>query len=602
MPFQILGLIVFSALAASAAPPIDACPAGKPLASFDLGVQAGDNADQTPIRAVTRLDGGSRLVYKPRELFGGSSDAEVALISIPTTPTGVLGVLDVRPASGSAEWVIPSRAAAVALVYGPQGLSLGKVAKLVFQDRDLITQLATYAEKSAQTEALMEALAASERSGSGQTVEAALQGFTSRYGVALPTLSKGASPDQQALTMMRALHPSIGTIDPLASSSTGLMLQSGSLAASVAGLFLGNPVGLATAGGAMVLNLRSLFFPGSEFRSALVQQAGGASVLCAKREAGKSRTKLVYLWAWKIQGPPAPRLDGLPYRVNLGMENLVLPVKGANLERIRGIKTNVETAQVQWLADQAAFSLNLPPTASRGDRLDVVVEVEDSPTPIVFPGAIEVLGRRPVLQSVNASVPNDLPLELSTGEIPANAFTAVTIRTADSDTQATLHLECTDPKLTIRKLSLRAGEQSGGARLRAVTRGELFLSFEAGTIGQPPCDVSAQLETADGLSQPTVIGRLVRMPRIDKFSLQSELVGDSIYSGWIEGEELETIEKTGWREGAGVPVREAPLPVDNKGSRQRLKIAMPWPPPAPRSALYVWLRGETMGRKSGVVY
>jgi hypothetical protein len=166
MRILFISLLVLNAFEVEAAPPLDACPSGKPLASFDLLVRDGGETEPMALRAVTRLNGGARLIYKPRELFGASGDAEVALISIPTTPTGVLGVLEVQKASTMAEWVIPSRAAAVALVYGPQGLSLAKVAKLVQHDPELMTQLATYAEKSAQTEVLMETLAASEQSGS----------------------------------------------------------------------------------------------------------------------------------------------------------------------------------------------------------------------------------------------------------------------------------------------------------------------------------------------------------------------------------------------------------------------------------------------------
>jgi len=94
----------------------------------------------------------------------------------------------------------------------------------------------------------------------------------------------------------------------------------------------------------------------------------------------------------------------------------------------------------------------------------------------------------------------------------------------------------------------------------------------------------------------------VRLPRIEKFSLGPELIAKATYGGWIEGEELESIEKTGWNPAHGVAVGGPPVPVANHGSRQRMKIAMPWPPPAPRAPLYVWLRGENTGRKSTVVY
>lgn len=602
MRILLVTVLMLSPGVASAVAPLGACPGGKALASFDLNVQSDSDGGQTALRAVTRLDGGARVLYKPQAQFGSNGDAQVALISIPTTPTGVLGVLEARKATESAEWVIPSRAAAVALVYGPQGLSLEKISELMQRDPELIPQLAAYAEKSAQTEVLMETLAQWERSGSGQTLEAALQGFSSRYGVALPALSRGATTDQQAMTLMRALHPAIATFDPLAPDSMSRLQQSGSLAASVAGLFLGSPVGLATAGGAMFLNLRSLLFPGSEFRSALAQQMSDTTVICAKREAVKSRTKLVYLWAWKILGAPAPRLEGLPYRVNLSEANLVVPVKGANLENIRGVSTSMEGAEVQLQNGLRALSIKLPQTARKGDRLDLRIAVEDSPAPIILPGAIELLGPRPVVQSAKPSLPHDLPIDLSEGEIPANAFTAVTIRTEGLDSQPTLHVDCTDPTLTLRKLSIRPGEQAGAARLRTIAKGELFLSLEPGTVGQAPCALRAMLETADGLSDPALIGRLVRLPRIEKFALGPELIAKATYGGWIEGEELESIEKTGWNPGHGVAVGGPPVPVANHGSRQRMKIAMPWPPPAPRAPLYVWLRGENTGRKSTVVY
>jgi hypothetical protein len=621
-------LFLLGAGAALPAPPIGVCPAGRPLAVFDIGVEttkadtnkdeanqapasdagsgkageAGNPAVFAPLRSLVRLEGGSRLIYKPREILTSSEDAEVALISIPTTATGVLGILESRKASQPAEWIIPSRAAAVALVYGPHGLNLNKVVGLVRHDPQLITQLAVYAEKSAQTEELMETLAAWERSGSSQTLEAALQGFSSRYGMALPVLNRSATTDQQALTLMRALHPTLAAFDPLAPSQAGMLQQSGSLAASVAGLFLGNPVGLATAGGAMFLNLRSLLFPGSEFRSALAQQSGGASVLCAKREPNKSRTRLVYLWAWKLPGLPAPRLEGLPYRVNLGPPLLRVPLKGVNLENIRGVTTNLEEAEVELLSGEPALSLKLPPSVGKGARLDLRFEVEDAPAPIVLPGAIELLGPRPVVDSAAASLPQGLPMQLTHGEIPANAFTAVTIRAANVDALPTLHLDCTDPSLTLKKLSIRPGEQAGNARLRTLGKGELFLSFEPAAVGQPPCELGARIETSDGLSDSFVVGRLVRLPRIEKFSLTPELVAESTYSGWIEGEELEAIEMTGWHEAKGVPVAGPPLPVANSGSRQRLKIAMPWPPPAPQAPLYVWLRGEPAGRRTTVAY
>lgn len=448
----------------------------------------------------------------------------------------------------------------------------------------------------------METVANWERSGSTQTLEAALSGFSSRYGVAMPVLNRTATTDQQALTLMRALHPAIATFDPLAPNQATLLQQSGSLAAAVGGLFFGSPVGLATAGGAMFLNMRSLLFPGSEFRSALAQPHAETSVLCAKREPAKTRTKLVYLWAWKLPGAPPPRLDGLPYRVNLEQLTLHIPLKGANLQNIRNVTTSLEGAAVAFTAEPPALTLTLPETAAKGAKIDLRLEVEDSPAPMLLPAAIELLGPRPVLAAVRPSLPPDLPLRLADGELPANAFTAATLRVTGAGPLPTLHLECTDPLLTVKKLSVRPGDQTTTARLRAVGPSDFFLSFEPGAIGQPPCELAARIETADGLSDPHPVGRIVRLPRIEKFSLSSELAAANTYLGWLEGEELEAIERTGWNEETGVAVTSTPLPVSNSGSRQRLRVAMPWPPPAPQSPLYVWLRGESAGRRTTVVY
>lgn len=49
------------------------------------------------------------------------------------------------------------------------------------------------------------------------------------------------------------------------------MQQSGGLAASIAGLFFGNAVGMAAGGTAFIQDIKGTFFPGTEFRSAFAQ-------------------------------------------------------------------------------------------------------------------------------------------------------------------------------------------------------------------------------------------------------------------------------------------------------------------------------------------
>ena len=103
------------------------------------------------------------------------------------------------------------RVSVVAYVYGPAGLNRKKVKDFLSRDEELIAQLADYAEKTAQTEALIAALSAPNSSSAN--VDAALQGFSSKYGLA--QLDRTLPTDQQALLLMRTLTPTMVSYDPI---------------------------------------------------------------------------------------------------------------------------------------------------------------------------------------------------------------------------------------------------------------------------------------------------------------------------------------------------------------------------------------------------
>ena len=114
----------------------------------------------------------------------------------------------------------------------------------------------------------MQELADAEQSGGG--ADAVLKGFSSQYGVSPQKLNTKASSDQQAVLLLKTLLPASNAYDPLANRSAQVQ-QSGGLAASVAGMFFGNPVGLAAGGAALFQNLKTALFPNTEFRSAFAQ-------------------------------------------------------------------------------------------------------------------------------------------------------------------------------------------------------------------------------------------------------------------------------------------------------------------------------------------
>ena len=63
----------------------------------------------------------------------------------------------------------------------------------------------------------------------------------------------------------------------------------------------------------------------------------------------------------------------------------------------------------------------------------------------------------------------------------------------------------------------------------------------------------------------------------------------------LTGQNLETIEKTGWSADQEEVVRGMPLPMPGDGQKQTLQIRIPSPPNR-QAQLYVWLRGESKPR------
>ena len=111
------------------------------------------------------------------------------------------------------------------------------------------------------------------------------------------------------------------------------------------------------------------------------------------------------------------------------------------------------------------------------------------------------------------------------------------------------------------------------------------------------CTLAAVVETdAAGRSDARALGRVVRLPRITGFTLTDEKVGESAYAGLLTGSDLEMIERAGWDTHTGLAVDNLPKPVAGERDRQTLRVALPWPAPAPHAPVCIWLRGEPEGR------
>lgn len=298
--------------AAPEAPPLLSCPAGSPLGAVDLRVHSPKSGDQPlPFGNINHLSEGDTLSYAPILHGKEKRPGEIALVMVPAQRQqgqDPLLVTDPKPADKPQDWKMAQTVSLAAFVYGPQGLSKKKVRSFLSQDDLLIAQLADYADKTAQAEALVSALSNSESSSA--SVNAALTGFASQYGFAVQ-IDKNAPPATQAETLFASMNPQLATYNPLASSTAARAGQTASLATAAATLFFGNPVGLAAGGTAMLLDLRNIAFPDTQFRSSFAQPLSHPTSgldLCGQRSPAPPHTRVAFIWASRIPNQPTPAI------------------------------------------------------------------------------------------------------------------------------------------------------------------------------------------------------------------------------------------------------------------------------------------------------
>ena len=308
--------------------------------------------------------------------------------------------------------------------------------------------------------------------------------------------------------------------------------------------------------------------------------------------------------------PPNPTIEDLPLRANLGESQQTVVLRGTRLDRI----TRVVSPEAVWelapvkpdahdLKDRKA-TVKLQPEAHRGELLAASVSVENIQTPLLFSQALQVAGPRPKIAGVNMSLAQQPDVLLSEGEIPAGAPVSFSLLIHNSDAHPTLSLICTNDGFLKTPVVLHPGDRTATAQLDFAGEEGLFLSVDPGVVGLSGCQLAAIINTESaGSSDPTTLGRLIRLPRIEKFALTDEKLNSTLYAGVLTGMDLQIIEKTGWDGKTGYPVQGIPTPVPGSNTQeQTLKVELPWPPPSPHAPIYVWLRGETAGRLTDVKY
>jgi len=307
--------------------------------------------------------------------------------------------------------------------------------------------------------------------------------------------------------------------------------------------------------------------------------------------------------------PPNPKIFNLPIRLNLEETHETIYMQGTGMERIEEASSAagaITGAQESHAPQPQGWSGEIVLKAGlvEGQRFPLLLKVKGLDNPITVPDAIEIVGPRPAIVSVQKSLTGVLGIGIGDGELPAGTATGLvlTVNHLHDGARPRLELGCESGELR-QPLMLSAGEESGKTSLAFAGPGALYLSVDPGVVGYPGCRLEAMvILDPEGRSDPFALGRVIRIPRLDKFTLTAEKIGDSSYFGILEGRDLDVIERVGWDAQNGVQTNSIPTPVPGDTSYQTLRVVLPWPAPGPHAPLYVWLRGEQTGRKTAVTY
>ncbi len=441
----VLGLLATLLLPGLAAAAGLSCPAGMPLGAFELTVhRESPSGPGIPLNRINRLEEGDKVTYtpvlKPKEKRPG----QVAVVLFASE----VSVLQPHDAEKPATWTVPFRSSLVLYVYGPNGLSTGKIRGFLEKDNELVAQLADYAEKTEHTETVLQALATYESTGAGEGVQAALSGFAGQFGSA-SKIDRTAPLDQQTLSAFRTLNPALSAYDPISPAGPQRLAQTTGLATTVAAMFFGSTVGLAAGGTAMALNLKTLMFPDTDFRSAYTQQVDTkpGQTLCSARDTVQSRKRRAYLWAIRVPDVNAPSLK-------VGEENNVVAGQRTPLKlQVAEVDRKRVSRFREWTLESSDGARKPVPVTPAADGLSLQLNLKEAK---VDPGSYRLTALwdwAPVVASGDVRV-NTLPSFANAHLTPASA-----IKLQERSGKQVVTLEGSDFQFVEKVTMIRAGDK-----------------------------------------------------------------------------------------------------------------------------------------------
>ncbi len=307
--------------------------------------------------------------------------------------------------------------------------------------------------------------------------------------------------------------------------------------------------------------------------------------------------------------PPNPTLTEIPLRVNVGEAQQTIILHGRHLERIE----KISSAGAAWILRQnpegavdlnvRSLTIKLSPTARKGDQLSAEIFVNGLAKPLRVDGMARIAGPRPKITGVTKSFASESGIELRDGEIPAGTPMSFALEAKGVDSHPVIKLGCRNETDIRRTIAISPGDRNDSAELDVTGRSSFYLSVDPGVIGDSGCQLTAVVNDQEtGTSEPFMLGRVTRLPHISSFMVTDEKLGEASFAGSLTGQDLQLISKASWSVEGGEPVQGIATPIPGNSREQTLKISVPWPPPAPRAPLYIWLRGENDARQTNARY
>jgi hypothetical protein len=296
--------------------------------------------------------------------------------------------------------------------------------------------------------------------------------------------------------------------------------------------------------------------------------------------------------------PAPPQISNLPMVLNQGVSSGVFWLKGQRLDQLTRLEIangSAELAAAKAGQTERKLKLHMAANIAAGTSLAVKAYMQDRGEPLTFADAVRIVGPRPQITELMLSPPSRQNVQLEQGELPGGVLMSAMLRARQIQSNSVLRLACAQPGTT---LTLHLGERSGPISLQQLAPDQLFLSFDTSAWLQG-CDLTATIVNgSEGESDPFAMGRIVRVPKIDKLEVSTADPAKAECDVELTGENLETIEKAGWSTDLPLLAIDLPLPLANEGAKQSLHLHLP--SPGADAQFYIWLRGESKPRATRI--